>query len=152
MRAPRAQMLGLAAMCMTLLDVVSVVGLLPPDWELARRACARGAAGPAPARCAGRVPPRGCAWAGRLCLRGGADEVAHDRDAIARGGKRLRRPDGALDASYVESLHSAMARADAAKLMHVRCSRPTRRWRARLRACGQAGVSAPGLNACKCAR
>ena len=144
MRAPRAQMRVLAATCMTILDVASVVGLLPPDWELAHRACARGAAGTvpqAPVRCAGRVPPWGCACAGRLCLRGGAEEVAHDKDAVARGGKRPRRPDGAPDASYIESLHSAMARADAAKKMHVRRARPTQR-EPRARASGRAGVCA----------
>ena len=122
MRPPQAQMLGFAVMCLAVLDS-SVIGLLPlPDCELARRACARDAPGTVPAQCAGRAPPRGCSRTGRLCLRGGADDAAHDQEgALLRGGKRPRRPDGALDASYVESLHSAMARADAAKMMHVRC-------------------------------
>lgn len=122
MRPPQAQMLGLAVMCMAVFDS-SVIGLLPlPDCELARRACARDASGTTHSQCAGRASPRGCSRTAHLCLRGGADDAAHDKEgALLRGGKRPRRPDGVLDANYVESLHSVMARADAAKLMHVRC-------------------------------
>jgi len=59
------------------------------------------------------------ARAGRLCLRGGADDVLRDnQDPIARGAKRPRRPDGTADAYDVESLHSAMARADASKYLN----------------------------------
>lgn len=126
-----------SAMLLLVLGMIldsSVIGLQRPAFERARRqACAgRGSGGSALGGGGGSVNCGSTmmhmqAWAGRLCLRGGAEDMIHDKDPLMRGAKRPRRPDGTVDANYVESLHSAMARADATKYMNpkVRPSHPT---------------------------
>ena len=100
----------------------SVVSVLPPGLgELARRRSLHAAVGGG----GGGTPLSGGGGLvhSRLILRGGANDFAQDKETMLRGGKRSRRADDQLDANYVESLHTAMARADAAKLMNLK-SRP----------------------------
>ena len=121
----RLQILGGGLMVMMVIFDSSVIGLLPPDLELARRPCFRGHVCGAAPYCGTKLS-RIHSRAGRLCLRGGADDGGREKDTMrgpVRGSKRPRRPqDGPFDADYVETLHSSMARADAARLMHVRHS------------------------------
>ena len=111
----------LSIVCAVLLDS-ACVGLLQAGFEVACGAGGARGGGSLGRECSGaRGWQHGPAWAAmgsaRLCLRGGDGNVAQDKEMTRAAGKRFRRPDGELDATHVESLHSVMARADAVKFM-----------------------------------